>query len=574
MENKTRFDEKLARKCRIIRVARQEEPADIVIKNAHYLDVFANEFSDADIAIAEGLIVGIGAYHGLVEIDAKGKVVIPGLIDAHIHLESSLVLPDEFAKAVLPHGTTSVITDPHEIANVMGVDGIDYFLEATSHLPIDVHFMLPSCVPSTAHDESGALLDVAALNPYYDHPRVLGLAEMMDYVGVLHQNPTVVGKIIASQMHHKKIDGHAPNLSGDDLNAYVAAGVYSDHECFTLENAIEKLKRGQFIMIREGTAAQNLDQLMGLLTPQYYSRCMFATDDKHPHELLEHGHIDYMVSRAIKAGVDPIIALKVATHHAARYFLLNNKGALAPGYLADAVILDSLDNFHIEKVLKKGKIVFDETVLPFSTSEVSQRLRDRSLDTIHIGSLNCESFEVHEAPIIGMEPGQIITTDRGMARHSDIEHDILKIAMVERHHATGHVGVGFVQGYGLKRGAIATSIAHDSHNIIVVGANDADMLMAVKRIEAMKGGMVIVDQGIIQQELSLPIAGLLSDCSLEEVNHHMKQLRQTARLLGVAPAVDPFMSLSFMSLTVIPQLRITTHGIFDVKTQQYVSKVK
>ncbi|MDD4212944.1 MAG: adenine deaminase [Bacilli bacterium] len=567
MEKTNRFDEKLERKRRIIRVAHQEEKADIVIKNAHYLDVFANEFSDADIAIAEGLIVGIGSYRGMKEIDATGKVLIPGLIDAHIHLESSLVLPDEFARAVLPHGTTCVITDPHEIANVLGTKGIDYMLEATSNLPIDVHFMLPSCVPATPHDESGAILDVAALDTYYHHPKVLGLAEMMDYVGILKGDPQVVGKIVQSQIHHKKIDGHAPDLSGDDLNAYVAAGVYSDHECFTIENAIEKLKRGQFIMIREGTAAQNLDALMGLLIPQYYSRCMFATDDKHPHELLEHGHIDSMVKRAIKAGVDPIIALKVATHHAARYFLLNNKGAIAPGYLADLVIIDSIENFHVETVLKKGKNVFDGVVLPFVKSEVSPILHTQATHSIHIAPLSQNSFMVKEAPIIGMEKGQIVTTNRGRAHSINLTQDILKIAMIERHHATGHIGVGFIQGYGLSTGAIATSIAHDAHNIIVVGTNDEDIKTAVERIDMIHGGMVIVEKGVVKGELSLPIAGLISDQPLEVVNNQLKHLHTIARQMGVNESIDPFMSLSFMSLTVIPELRITTHGIFDVHTQ-------
>ena len=358
-----KINRKLLKKRRIINAAAGREPSDLVLKNATYVNVFSNELCHADIAVAEGLIVGMGQYSGTVEEDCTGKIVLPGFLDAHIHLESSLVSPKEFVKAVLPHGTTTVITDPHEIANVMGTDGIEYMLQATEGLPVDVRFMLPSCVPATPLDESGANLDYRAIDSFYDHPRVQGLAEMMNFVGAINGDEQTVEKIVAAQAHHKKIDGHAPDLQGNDLNAYIAAGVYSDHECHDVKDAIAKLERGQFIMIREGTAARNLEALVPLLCDKYVERCMFCTDDKHPNDLLEKGHIDYIVKRAIGLGVDPIPAVKVACHNAARYFLLNNRGGISPGYLADFVIIDNFQDFNIERVFKKGELMVDHGVV-------------------------------------------------------------------------------------------------------------------------------------------------------------------------------------------------------------------
>ena len=365
-----KINRKLNKKLHVIDVAAGRVPADLVLKNAAYVNVFSNELCRGDIAVAEGLIVGMGEYHGKVEADVGGKIVLPGFIDAHIHLESSLVSPKEFAKAVLPHGTTTVITDPHEIANVMGTDGIEYMLQATEDLPVDVRFMLPSCVPATPLDESGANLDYRAIDSFYDHPRVQGLAEMMNFVGIINGDSQVVEKIVASQAHHKKIDGHAPGLTGNDLNAYIAAGVYSDHECSNVEEAMAKLERGQFIMIREGTAARNLEALAPLLCEKYIERCMFCTDDKHPNDLLEKGHIDYIVKKAISLGADPIMAVKAAGYTAARYFLLNNRGAIAPGYLADFVVIDNWENFEIEMVYKKGKLMYDGVLREFDTPEI------------------------------------------------------------------------------------------------------------------------------------------------------------------------------------------------------------
>ena len=471
-----KINRKLLKKQRIIAAAAGREPADLVLKNATFVNVFSNELSTMDIAVAEGLIVGMGSYQGRSEVDCTGKIVLPGFLDAHIHLESSLVSPTEFVKAVLPHGTTTVVTDPHEIANVMGTDGIEYMLQATEDLPVDVRFMLPSCVPATPLDESGAILDYRAIDSFYDHPRVQGLAEMMNFVGAINGDEQTVEKIVAAQAHHKKIDGHAPDLQGNDLNAYIAAGVYSDHECHDVKDAIAKLERGQFIMIREGTAARNLEALMPLLTGKYADRCMFCTDDKHPNDLLEKGHIDYIVKKAISLGADPITAVKVACH----------------------------------------------------------------------------------------------TVDAGYSDRIDVEYDVLKIAVVERHKNTHHIGIGYIQGYGLKSGAVATSISHDSHNIIVVGTNETDMAAAVNRVVELNGGIVVWDGGQSVAEVPLSIAGIMSDEPLVTVNEKLETAKDAAHKLGVNPGIDPFMTLSFMALPVIPSLRITTRGVFDVTTQSYV----
>lgn len=563
-EQKT--DRQLAAKQRIIAVAAGREKADLVLKNAKYLNVFSNEFLCGDIAVANGLIAGVGKYDGKTEIDVSGKLVLPGFIDAHIHLESSMVTPAEFAKAVVAHGTTTVITDPHEITNVMGIDGVEYMIQASQNLPIDVHFMMPSCVPATEIDESGAELDCKDIDLYLDNKKVLGLAEMMNYVGVINGDKNVLSKIVTSQAHHKKIDGHAPELSGNDLNAYIAAGVYSDHECSTFENALEKLRKGQFIMIREGTAAHNLKALMPLLTQQYYSRCMFATDDKHPSDLLHGGHIDYIVKQALKNGADPIVALKTATHHAARYFLLNNKGAIASGYLADIVVVNNLEDFNVETVFKRGKLVFDGEVKDFSAPTVDEKLVEKCFDTFHLDSVTPSSFKVDgKLGLIGLVGGELLTRNLGTADKIDVENDILKIACIERHKGTNHIGVGYVKGYSLKSGAVATSVAHDSHNIITVGCNDDDIAVAVNAIRDSKGGIAVVENGKIKALLELPIAGLMSDEPLTTVNEKLENAKLSAYELGADKSIDPFMTLSFLSLPVIPSLRITTKGVFDAE---------
>ena len=567
-----RIQRKLMKKQHLVDVAAGRKRADLVLKNATYINVFSNELCKGDIAVAKGQIVGMGSYEGETEVDVTGKIVCPGFVDAHIHLESSLVSPKEFARAVLPHGTTTVITDPHEITNVMGTDGIDYMLQATEGLPIDVRFMLPSCVPATPLDESGANLDYRAIDSFYEHGRVQGLAEMMNFVGVINGDAEVISKIVAAQAHHKKIDGHAPGIRGKDLAAYVAAGVYSDHECSDMEDAMAKLRNGQFIMIRDGTAAKNLEALVDLLKQPYYDRCMFCTDDKHPIDLLEKGHIDYIIKKAISYGVDPIVAVKTACHNPARYFALNNRGAIAPGYLADFAVIDNFENFNVELVYKKGVLTCKNgEVQDFPAPEIDDYLVKRAHDTFHVAHLSAEVFK-DERPrgVIGLVPGEIVSTDNGYASGVDIEKDILKIAVIERHKNTHHIGLGYLQGYGLKRGAVATSISHDSHNIIVVGTNEADMACAANAIVEHHGGIAIVEDGKLLGGVVLEIAGIMSEESLVTVNEKLEHAKELAFEMGVSRGIDPFMTLSFMSLPVIPTLRLTTRGVIDVIKQQYI----
>ena len=481
--------------------------------------------------------------------------------------------PVEFARAVIPHGTTTVITDPHEITNVMGTDGIDYMLAATEDLPVDVRFMIPSCVPASPLDESGADLDYRDVDSFFTHPRVQGLAEMMNFPGIIAADGRTVSKIVASQAHHKKIDGHAPGLRGNDLNAYISAGVYSDHECADMEDALEKLRLGQFIMIREGTAARNLEALMDLIkSPKLFDRCMFCTDDKHPNDLLEKGHIDYICREAVRLGADPIQVVQVACLHAARYFLLNNRGAIAPGYLADFAIVEDLKDFHVVTVYKKGQRVYHEgQVADIPAPQIPVHLEEAAHNTFHLPRLTAQMFQnTRQRGVIGMIPGQIITEDKGYANAVDISQDILKMAVIERHKNTGHIGIGYLSGYGLKEGAVATSVSHDSHNIICVGTNDEDMAFAANRIAENHGGIVVVKDGQVLAELPLEIAGLMSDKPLPEVNDLLENAKAAAYTLGVGKEIDPFMTLSFMSLPVIPTLRLTTRGVVDVMTQQYI----
>ena len=565
-----RIERKIEKKRTLIRVARGLEKAELVIKNAKYLNVFSDSWETGDIAVSGGLIAGIGGeYSGKTEIDAAGKHVIPGLIDAHIHLESAIVEPAEFARIALTHGTTTVVADPHEIANVMGTDGIRYMMQATDDIGMDVMLMLPSCVPATPMDESAMPLYYKDIDEFYSHPRVLGLAEMMNYVGVLGGDESVLDKILAAQSHHKKIDGHAPGLSGRDLDGYIAAGVYSDHECDTVENAMEKLKKGQFVMIREGTAAQNLKALMPLIAPSTYSRCMFATDDKHPSDLLEKGHIDYVVRECLAAGLDPIMTLKVATHNAARYFLMNNKGAIAGGYVADLIILDDLPSFTIDRVIKRGHTAYEAgKPIVKRVPKIDEALVNKAYSSMNCHPVTADKLACGKKALIGLVPHEIVTDDLGYADKPNAQADILKVAVVERHHDSGHIGLGYIKGYGLKKGAVATSVAHDSHNIIAVGATDEDIAAAINAVIAAKGGIFVTD-GNVTRGLPLPIAGLISDQPLEKTNAVLESVKDFAYSLGVNRDIDPFMTLSFLSLPVIPKVKITTRGVFDVLKWQY-----
>ena len=558
------------KKKKAIEVAAGRKTADLVIKNASFVNVFGNKIGHGDIAISDGVFVGIGHYKGDQELDAEGKIVVPGFIDAHIHLESSLISPDEFAAAVVPHGTVAVVTDPHEMANVMGTQGIEYMLEATENLPIDVFFMLPSCVPATNMDENGATLNAHDIEPYYKHQRVLGLAEMMDFGAVVSTMPQVIKKIVSAERGEKVIDGHAPGLCGNELNAYIAAGIGSDHECSELDEAIRKLDRGQRIMIREGTAARNLDTLLPLLDTGYASRCMFCCDDKHPGDIRDKGHIDHIVRRAISKGIDPIVAVKAASFNAAQYFGMDNRGAIAPTYIADFMIIDSFENFNIEAVYKNGKAVYEGgKVCPFSAPQIRRELAYAAHNTFYAPELSPADISgTQPRAVIGIVPGELITTDCGSSEGIDVGKDILKIIVIERHKNTRHIGIGYIHGYGLRSGAVATSISHDSHNIIAVGENDLDICTAVNKVLENKGGIVVANEGKIEGEVVLSVAGIMSDEHIETVVEKLEGAKRAAFDRGVSREIDPFMTLSFMALSVIPTLRITTRGVIDVATQK------
>ncbi|MBQ0098878.1 MAG: adenine deaminase [Oscillospiraceae bacterium] len=566
-----KLSEYLSDKKEKISVALSKENADVVLKNATYVNVFSNELLTGDIAICNGYIVGIGEYNGKKEYDMTGKILVPGFIDGHIHLESSMVNPCEFARAVVPHGTTTVVTDPHEIANVMGTQGIDYMLQATEGLPLDVCFMLSSCVPACENEENFEPLEYTDMLPYIENERVLGLAEMMNYVGVVNSDESVLSKIVLSEINGKTVDGHAPMLDAKLLNAYITAGIYSDHECYDFSDALEKVRKGQYIMIREGTAANNLDALMPLLCEKYSSRCMFATDDKHPDGLLYNGHIDYIIKKAIKNGADPLITIKVASINAAQYFGMKNKGAIAPSYLADIAVIDNFDDFNIEMVIKSGEVVFDKTLKDFAEPNIDKNLVERAHNTFNLERVTEKSFETSgELGLLGIVENEIVTKNLGTADKIDVDNDILKIACVERHNNTNHIGIGFVKGYMLKSGAVATSVAHDSHNIIVIGCNESDIATAVNYIADNKGGIVIVNNGEVVSFVPLEIAGLMSEEKLSVVNEKIIDAHKKAYELGCNKDIDPFMTMSFLSLPVIPSLRVTTKGVFDVDNWKFL----
>ena len=559
------------RQSELIRAA-YEGKNTLVIKNANVVNVFTDEIVRADVAVYEDVIIGVGSYSGENEIDAGGAYLAPGFIDAHVHIESSMVIPSSFMKVIMPHGTTTVIADPHEIANVAGAAGIRAMYKLTDELPLRVLFMLPSCVPATPFEHSGAKLVAEDMEQFMHKSRILGLGEVMDANSVINCSQEMLDKL--RLFDKRPIDGHAPMLEGMGLNAYRVAGAFSDHECSTYEEVKQKLATGMNILLRIGSAANNMDDVLRRIAKEKLPtrNMMFCTDDKHPNDLLEKGHIDYIVRRAIKSGVDPIIAVKCASHHAARYFLLNNRGAIAPGFLADFVVIDNFDDFNILEVYKKGKLMFDgKTVTPFEAPEIDPHLIKRSHETFHVAHLEATDFiESRPRAVLGMVPGEIVTTDAGYAEKISVEDDILKIAVIERHKNTHHIGIGYIKGYGLKSGAVATSISHDSHNIIVVGANEEDMAAAVNRVVELGGGIVVLDHGKVLGEVRLQIAGIMSEEPLVDVNRELENAKEKAFALGVSRGVDPFMTLSFMALPVIPTLRLTTRGVFDTVTQKYV----
>lgn len=571
-------------------------PLDLVLRNAGIINVFTGEIEYSDIAVFDGIIVGIGDYASVADnekvVDCTGRFISPGFIDGHIHIESSMLSPAEFAAAVVPHGTTAVITDPHEIVNVAGLAGLDYMLEASDQLPLEVFLMLPSCVPATSLDESGANIFAADLAGYMKHDRVLGLAELMDFYGTAEAREDIVDKILLTKEYKKQIDGHAPGLKTYSLNAYITAGVTSDHECSNIEEALEKLRRGQWIMIREGTAARNMEALMPLFEPAYSGRCMLVTDDKHPGDLLRHGHVDYLIRKAVEYGADPITAIRMATINTARYFGLTDMGAAAPGYKADLVVLKDLKSLNVEAVYKNGKLAAERGEYKENNSRNKKNSLNnttKSPDSIHniytsfhLKELVPEDFTNSETGnfmrVIELVPRELLTKELILpyppeGLHADEEgiyEDIIKLAVAERHHNTGHIGLGYLKGYGLKAGAIASSIAHDSHNLIIAGTNNEDMCLAANRVRRNRGGVAIVKNGRIAGELALPIAGLMCEDSAGKVDAVLAALKLEARKLGVKEGIDPFMTLAFLSLPVIPEIRLTTKGIADVKTQKIV----
>ncbi len=538
--------------------------SDLVIKGANVFNAFTETFERNDIAIKNGIIVGIGENDAENTVDASGKYAVPSFIDAHMHLESSVISPPRYAEATAPHGTGAVIADPHEIANVLGVNGVKYMLEISHGLPVDMYFTVPSCVPATAFDESGASLSVLDAEALMHEPRVLGLAEMMNYPSVISADREVLEKIISAEHFGKAVDGHAPSLSGKELCAYVTAGVRSDHECTELGEAKEKISKGQWVMVREGTACKNLEALMPLFEPPYCYRTMLVTDDKHPGELCSEGHIDHIVRRAIALGAKPELAFKMASFNPAVYFGLRDIGALAPGYSADIVLLDDVNTVKISAVYKRGV----EVGKLISEINFDAPIFDALSNSVKVGAVSEKLFEIKKKreKIIELVKGEILTRDGGYAEKADPERGICKVSVIERHHATGHVGTAYLSGYGLRFGAVATTVAHDSHNIIVAGASDSDMAFAVERLKCIGGGMVVVSGGKVLSELALPIAGLMCELSAREAEQRLASLKSAAYGLGVSRDIDPFMTLSFASLPVIPALRITTLGVFDVRS--------
>jgi len=560
---------------KMIKIARGDAIADLLLKNARIVNVLSGDIHEGDVAVADGMIVGFGDYEARQVIDIDGLYLSPGLIDGHIHLESTMVTPFEFAKSVVPLGTTTVVTDPHEIANVLGLDGLRYILKASRGLPLDIYIMLPSCVPATEMETSGAHLGDHELSPLLGEDRVLGLGEMMNFYGVINMDTEVIKKIRIAK--RKVIDGHAPLLSGNDLNAYISAGIKSDHESAGLEEAREKLRKGMWIMIREGTTEKNMEEILPLVNPANSRRFLFVSDDRHPNDLLSYGHIDYILKKAVGLGLDPIIAIQMVTINPSEYFHLGSRGAIAPGYRADIVVLEDLKGFKAKMVFKDGHPVAEDgrLIVPGPQTEKTVIRSTMNIDTTSIKRLRVRA-EGEWMKVIEIVPGQIHTKKRiEKARivdgevTSDIERDILKIAVFERHTASGNLGIGFVKGFGLKRGAIASSVAHDSHNLIVVGVNDREMEMALMEVVEMRGGQVVVADGEVLASLSLPIAGLISERPIEEVGNKVKELLSASKMIGCI-IENPFMALSFLALPVVPELKITDKGLVDVKRFEIV----
>lgn len=576
--------------CKLLReqvaAATGSKKAELVLKNAQIVNVFTQSVETGDIAIEGGYIVGIGNYEGITEKDLGGAYVCPGFLDGHIHIESSMTSPGEFERAVVPHGTTAVITDPHEIANVAGTAGIRFMMQSAQKLELDVYFMLPSCVPATDLDESGAELLAKDLEPFYADEKVLGLAEMMNAFGVTHGDKGCFEKLVQARSLKKAIDGHAPALSGKELNAYVTAGIRSDHECSDFEEAKEKFARGQWIMIRQGTAAKNLKGLMGMFEDPYYQRCLLVTDDKHPGDLIRIGHIDAIIREAVSMGADPIRAIRMGTLNAAAYFGLHDMGAVAPGYKADLAVFDDLRTLNVKQVYKGGKLVAEDGKMLHQKEKITDwfdEIKERVFHSFHRDPITVEELQLKETTgthqrVIDMVAHELITRERieewkelpDVAKGVDVSRDIVKLAAIERHKNTGHVGLGFLGKYGLKKGAVATSIGHDSHNLVIAGVTDEDMVLAGNRVIENGGGLAIALDGKVLADLPLPIGGLMADEPVEVVDEKLEHMKKLSMELGISEDIDAFMTLAFISLPVIPKLRLNTYGVVDVEKHQVV----
>jgi adenine deaminase len=555
----------------MIQAARGQIKSTLVLKNARVINVFSGLIEETDVAIYKDTVVGLGkGYRGEEETDLKGQYLAPGFIDGHVHIESSMVEVPQFARAVVPLGTTSVIADPHEIANVFGYEGIRYMMDTSKYNPLNVFFMLSSCVPASPLETSGSELRAFDLFPFLREKWVLGLAEVMNYPGVLNAEPDVLDKI--KIVPDKRVDGHAPGLQGKDLNGYITAGVQSDHECTTVEEAREKLNRGMFVIIREGSGTKNLLDLLPLITPENERHCFFCTDDRHPNDILHYGHINFMIKSSIKAGLSPVTAIRLATLNTAEYFGLHKLGAIGPGKTADLVVFDNFADLNIHRVYKNGALVAMDGIAVY---DVPSRPPATLRSSVNIKWLEGDEFVIpsqgKKCRVIGIVPDQIVTqylelepTISNANVVSDVQRDLLRLYVVERHRASGNIGKGLVKGFGLKSGAIATSVGHDSHNIIAIGIEDSDLIKAVTTVNKMGGGIALVNNGQIVESLELPIAGLMSNKPLEFVSARTRDLIAACQALGV-PLSDPLMTLSFLALPVIPHLKLTDLGLVDVK---------
>ncbi|MFP3870748.1 MAG: adenine deaminase [Syntrophobacteria bacterium] len=569
----TPWQEQLAER---LKAARGEKPVDLLFRGAEVVNVFTGELVSVPVAVFDGVVVGFGERPAKEVVELDGAIVCPGFIDGHIHLESSLLVPAEFARAVLAQGTSTVVADPHEIANVGGISGIQFMLEASEHIGLEVYFMAPSCVPATPLETAGAELSGEDLASLAEHPTVLGLAEVMNFPGVVSGESSMLNKL--ERFSGRVVDGHAPGLGGSQLDAYLCARIGSDHECTHLAEAREKLGKGMHIMVREGSQARDLEALVSLVTPRTAHRCMLVSDDCHPEDLLEHGHMNRILKRAMDLGMDPVTAIQLVTLNPARYFGLRALGAVAPGYQADMVVLRSLERLEIERVYKRGKLVavdgrVDELQIGTPEHMTFSRM---NLQEVRTGDIRIHS-ESRRVRAMGIAPNTLVTTEeivpvteRQGEAVADPDRDLLKVAVIERHRGTGRIGLGFVCGLGLRQGALASTVAHDSHNLLVIGASDTDMVVAANRLKDLGGGLVVVSGGQIRAELPLPVAGLMSDVPLEHVVTQKKQVDHAARALG-ARLDQPFMAMSFLALPVIPRLKLTDRGLVDVERFCYMA---